>query len=300
MNISDQLASIPLFGQLYLTTLVFFGGLCWGSFLNVCIHRIPIRLSIVMPPSHCPRCQKYIAWYDNIPLISYINLGGKCRHCHASISPRYFLIELLTGILFILVWLKFMHIPGVPGLGLAPVNSLWIVPVYWVVVAGLITGTFIDFEHMIIPDRVTIGGMIAGLVFSALVPDLHFQNLQPHTARWFNGALQSLTGMAIGFGILYGVAIVGRLAFKREAMGFGDVKLMGAIGAFLGWKAVLFTLIVSSFAGSAVGITLILLKRRQLQSKIPYGPYLALAALLWMLWGPSWWQAYVNYLAFST
>lgn len=294
MYFGEQLIILPTGWQWYFTILVFLGGLCWGSFLNVCIYRIPRRLSIVLPPSHCPRCQRYIAWYDNIPLLSYIVLRARCRHCNASISPRYFFIELLTGVLFVLVWLKFIRLPGVGIPGLAHLNTIWIVPIYWVAVAGLIVGTFVDFEHMIIPDRVTWGGIVTGVALSALVPEMHFNDMAPGSVPWHAGAVEALKGAGGGFGSLWGVAFFGKFAFKRDAMGFGDVKLLGAIGAFLGWKAVIFTIIVSSAAGALAGLTLIVLKYKRLQSKIPYGPYLAMAALLWILWGPTWWKAYVE------
>lgn len=300
MQFGNLLVNLPIGWQWYFTALVFLGGLCWGSFLNVCIYRIPLHLSIVLPPSHCPRCQRYIAWYDNIPLLSYLILRARCRHCNAAISPRYFFIELLTGFLFVLVWLKFVRLPGADGLGFAELNTIRIVPVYWLALAGLIVGTFVDFEHMIIPDRVTWGGIATGVVLSTLVPEMHFQDMPAGSVPWHAGTIEALKGAGVGFGLLWGVAFIGKMIFKRDAMGFGDVKLLGAIGAFLGWKAVIFTIIVSSAAGAIVGLTLVALKHKRLQSKIPYGPYLALAALLWMLWGPMWWQAYIRLFIFET
>ena len=278
--------------ELFLSVLSFFWGACVGSFLNVCIYRIPAELSVVTPRSHCPHCQQPIAWYDNIPLVSFFVLRARCRHCSAPIAPRYVLVEFLTACLFLLVWLKFLP-AGAPVLGLAPAHDLRLLPVYWLAVSGLILGTFVDFEHMIIPDRVTWGGIVAGLILGPLVPSMHGE------ATAWGGLRGSAIGAAVGFGILWTVAGIGKLLFRKDAMGFGDVKLMGAIGAFLGWWAVLFTLIVSSFAGSVVGVTLIATGRREFQGRIPYGPYLALAAILWILWGPCWRDLYLGWLMAS-
>jgi len=261
-----------------------------GSFLNVCIYRIPLDLSVVKPRSHCPGCKQPIAWYQNIPVLSYLLLRGKCAKCGIRISPRYILVEILVAVLFALAWLKFGSVAGPRQFGLVPITEFWLVPVYWLVVMGLVLGTFVDFEHMIIPDRVTLGGIACGLVASALVPELHGQTTVLH------GLMKSVIGAATGWGLLWGVAMLGEFIFKKEAMGFGDVKLMGAIGAFFGWEAVLFTVMISSLVGSIVGVTLMLLGKKEMQSKLPYGPYLSLAALLWMYWGSSWWALYINFL----
>lgn len=271
-----------------LSALSFAWGACIGSFLNVCIYRIPRELSTVTPRSYCPHCKKAIPWYLNIPLLSWLMLGGRCRFCSTEISPRYFIVELLTGILFLLVWLKFDMVPGPRPLGLAAVTDWKLVPVYWLVVTGLILGTFVDFEHLIIPDRVTIGGIMAGFVLSAVVPSLHGQ------LSWLRALMSASLGMAIGWGLLWTMGALGKLILKKDAMGFGDVKLLGAIGAFLGWRAVLFNIFISSLAGSIVGITLVLTRQKQMQSRIPYGPYIALAAVIWMLWGPAIWQLYMD------
>lgn len=262
-----------------------------GSFLNACIYRIPHGLSVVHPHSFCPVCRMKVAWFDNIPVWSWLSLRGRCRKCRTFISPRYLWIECLVAVLFLLVWLKFDVVDGPRLLGLSPIGAWPLVPVYWLMLSGLVLGTFVDFDHLIIPDRVTLGGIAVGLVLSAVVPAMHGAQSPLH------GALLSALGAVAGWGLLWGVAAVGRLIFKREAMGFGDVKLLGAIGAFLGWRAVLFTVVASSFAGSIVGVTLVLAGRRGLQSRIPYGPYLALAAALWVLWGPGLWDLYVAMLA---
>ena len=249
------------------SVFVFLAGLCIGSFLNVCIWRIPRDESIVWPGSHCPACNHAIAPWDNLPLLSWVFLGGKCRHCRAPISPRYFVVELLTGTLFAGLWL-------VHGWTLQT-------PVYLFFTAALILGTFVDFDHLILPDRVTIGGMVAGPILSFAFPAL-----QGQTER-LPALVQSLIGLAVGYGLLWLVATIGRAILKREAMGMGDVKLLGAIGACLGWPAVLFTIFVSSLSGTLLGFTLIALGKKELQSKIPYGPHIALAAVLWMFCGPA-------------
>jgi leader peptidase (prepilin peptidase)/N-methyltransferase len=325
---------------------------------------MPLGQSIVSPPSHCPHCKYSIPWFLNIPLVTWVYLRGKCANCRAPISPRYFLVELLTGILFLLSWLA------------AGAKSPWLAIVYCVFVSGLIVATFIDFEHFIIPDEITIGGIVAGFICSFAVPALHFVS----TAR---EALQSsFLGIVIGGGVIYAILRLGKLLFgreklqlspgtrivftetalvlpdrqipyedvfyrksdvitfeahvvelvdrcyksvlirvtperlqigdetlepekvphleaiadhmtlPREAMGFGDVKFMAAIGAFLGWKATVFSLLVSSMIGALVGMILIVLRKRDWSAKIPYGPYIALAALAWIFGGHrllEWW-----------
>jgi leader peptidase (prepilin peptidase) / N-methyltransferase len=159
--------------QPFLGLLSFCWGACIGSFLNVCIYRIPREESVVHPGSHCPACNTPIAWYRNIPIIAWLALRGRCANCKVRISPRYIGVEFLTAVLFLLAWLKFVYPESTTPLGLAPVTSMFVVPVYWLVIMGLALGTFVDFEHMIIPDRVTIGGMVLGLLASLLVPSLH-------------------------------------------------------------------------------------------------------------------------------
>lgn len=262
---------------LYFSLLIFLGGACVGSFLNVCIHRIPRSESVVSPRSRCPECRRPIRWYDNLPLISFFALRGRCRSCGARISFRYVAVEALTAILFTLVWLEY--------------GWSTLTPIHWLVVSGLILATFVDLEHMIIPDRVSLGGMAAGLILSALVPALH-------QADFIMESLQSsFFGLLVGAGSLWLVGVIGKWMFRKDAMGLGDVKLLGAIGAFTGWQGVLFTVMISSLLGSVVGLSLIVFGRKEWQSRVPYGPYLALAAVLWILWGTTWWDAYVAWLA---
>lgn len=334
-----------------------------GSFLNVVIHRLPLGESVVSPPSHCPHCKYSIPWWLNVPLVTWLWLRGKCANCRAPISPRYFLVELLTGLAFLACWLG--HGAHSPPLALA----------YALLLAGFIAAAFIDLEHMIIPDELTLGGTGAGILCSFFIPALH--DATTLTAS----LLHSILGAAVGGGIIYTVLRVGKLCFgrqkitlrgatrivfgetgvvlpdqeipyedlfyrksdtielhattvelidrcyrdvpvklsparlrvgddqfnpeqvhhleamtrelslPREAMGFGDVKFMAAIGAFLGWQSVLFALMASSIIGAAVGLTLIGCGKKEWSSRLPYGPYIALGAVIWMFGGKEWFAA---------
>ena len=261
---------------LYFTLLAFFGGACIGSFANVCIHRIPRDESVVHPRSHCPSCRSLIAWYDNIPLLSFLFLRARCRHCGTAISVRYPLVELLTAVVFLALWNRW----GFDARTL----------IYMAMATGLIIAAFVDVDFMIIPDRISLGGIPAGLLASVWVPALHGVD------TWQSALVESLLGVVAGAGSLYLVSVLGRLAFKKDAMGLGDVKLLAAIGAFIGWPGVVFTILISSLIGSIVGVILILTRGKEWQSRIPYGPYLALAALIWILGGSAWWQLYINWI----
>jgi leader peptidase (prepilin peptidase)/N-methyltransferase len=253
--------------QLYLDFVVFVFGAVIGSFLNVCIHRLPREQSIVNPPSHCPHCNERVRWFDNIPLVSFLVLRGKCRYCCAAITPRYFVVELLTAVLFLALWWSY--------------GVTWYALIYAVLVAGLIAATFIDFEHYIIPDEITLGGIVLGVLLSGLCPVLHGTTM--------SGAalLRSLAGAVVGGVTLLVIALAGEKIFKKEAMGMGDVKLLAAIGAFLGWKATLFVVFLSSLLGGVAGLVLVVGKRKEWGSRLPYGPYIALAAVQWLFWGPT-------------
>jgi len=260
----------------YFTAVVYLFGACWGSFLNVCIYRIPAELSVVKPRSRCPKCMTNLTWKDNIPILGWLLLGGKCRYCKAPISIRYPAIELLTAFLFTLVWVRFAYDPVV-------------IP-YMVLVFGLILGSMVDVDEMWIPDRCTIGGMIIGPIFSFILPSMH--GVEGH----FSGLIESLIGLAAGFGSLWSVSIIGKLILKKDAMGFGDVKLMGALGAFLGWQSIVFIVFVSSLLGTIVGVSFILAGKSEWQSKIPFGPYIALAGIIWVLGGSALWEAYIGWM----
>ncbi len=330
-----------------------------GSFLNACIHRMPRNISLGNPKrSFCPSCHKSIPWYENLPLVSWLLLRGRCSSCKAKISARYFFVELLTAAVFFAAW-QVYHLP--------------LAPVYWLFLALLIVATFIDIEHFIIPDEITWGGTIAGVVLSVLLPQM-----MQTDSRW-QAAVLSVAGAALGFGLLWLVVEGGKLAFgkkkhqfpegsvfewkrdadradltigeevlrwedifsretdemslqcsaleiegessepglirfrydrlfhngretaldsiltlrgtltaitiPREAMGFGDVKFIAAIGAFLGWQAVLFTIFASSIIGCVAGLAGLFLARDKSGSRIPFGPFLAVAAAWWLFGG---------------
>jgi leader peptidase (prepilin peptidase) / N-methyltransferase len=359
---ADRWSAVPF----HFWSLVFFVfGCIVGSFLNVCIYRLPLGQSIVSPPSHCPHCKYSIPWYLNIPLVTWLWLGGKCKNCGAPISARYFFVELLAGVVFLGCWLAFGRQSA--GLALA----------YCVLIAGLIAATFIDLEHFIIPDEITLGGALVGFLCSFFLPRLHGQRTLT------DGMGQSLLGIGVGAGLVYLILRGGKLLFgrqrvklsgetkiiftetamhlpdkeipyeelfyrksdvialharsveladrcykdarirltpaslrigddefnpeevphmeavsaevvlPREAMGLGDVKFMAAIGAFLGWQGVIFSLTVSSVIGSFVGVGLILAGRREWSSRLPYGPYIALAAVIWIFGGKHFSEALV-------
>ena len=342
-----------------------------GSFLNVCIYRWPVELSINRPRrSFCPNCKQPIPWQHNLPLISWLVLRGRCANCGAKISFRYFAVELVTALLFLAIWESF---------------SSQVAIAYWVFVSFLIIGTFIDFEHFIIPDRVTIGGVIAGVAFSVAVPALMGTNSR------IAAGLRALLAAALGYVILLIVLEAGKIAFgrkrirfdaptpftwtkrgddadfvvgaeeslwsdyfarekdrllltcdevridhhaygnvtldfrydritaeghvmmlddvtqisgvarelviPREAMGRGDLKFLAAIGAFLGWRAVLFSLFAGSLLGSVVGLITLVVGKPVWSAKLPFGPYLAFGAVTWMFFGEIFLRWYTTLLS---
>jgi leader peptidase (prepilin peptidase)/N-methyltransferase len=247
---------------LFLQVLFFISGAMIGSFLNVCIIRLPQEKSVITPGSHCTKCQKPIRWFDNIPIISYLVLRGKCRDCGSRFSIRYPLIELLTALTFLEFYLYF--------------GSTWLLLPYLLMVSGFIVGTIVDLEHRILPDEVTLGGTIAGLIFSLLIPQLHATD----SRIWSLG--QSGLGILVGGGLIYLMGLFGEWVFKKEAMGGGDVKLLAMVGSFLGWKYALLTFFLAPFFGSIVGI---IEKIRTKDNTIAYGPYLVIGALVSLFWG---------------
>lgn len=256
-----------------LSFFAFAFGAVIASFLNVVIYRVPRGESIVRPGSHCPTCGTPIKGYQNIPILAWLFLRGKCAACKAPISPRYILVETLGGCLFLAALWRF-------GLTLD-------LPVMWIWIALMIVGSMIDFDHKLLPDFVTVGGMILGVGYAALKGLLVCVLMGGVSFVGCQTLLMSLAGLAFGFGLFALVRALGSFAFKREAMGMGDVFLMGAVGALFGPVAVLFVLIFSSLFGSLVGLALIALAKTKFGKfvEIPYGPYICLATVLWMFEG---------------
>ena len=356
--------------QFIFAAFAFVLGAVVGSFLNVCIYRLPLGLSVNEPRrSFCPHCKKQIPWTQNLPLVSWLALRAKCANCRAPIAFRYFGVELLTASLFLALWLKYWA------------AGQWVLAFpYWIFVSLLVVATFIDFEHFIIPDEITIGGTVAGVLLSFAIPTMMQGSVPGRLAEsnlW--SGLWSLMGAGVGFGALWGVVELGKKAFgkkrialaqpepftwtrdgddadleigerkmrwsdifsresdvlvmqcaaievknerttdcavrffynrllmggaefeldkldtisgvvseitiPREAMGFGDVKFIATIGAFLGWQAVFFTILSASMTGAVVGLLTIALGKREWSAKIPFGPYLALGSLIWLFAG---------------
>lgn len=245
------------FTTVWLPAVFALAGAAVGSFLNVCICRIPEGLSIVSPSSRCPQCGRPIRVYDNIPIISYLLLGGKCRDCQGRISPRYPLVELLTAAFAWFLFWKF---------GLTPAFFA-----VFVFVCALIVVTFIDLDQQIIPHVITLSGIP---VFALLA--VFFMGLS---------AVDAFLGVMIGAGILYFVAVYYEALTGREGMGGGDVNLLAMLGAFLGWKSLLFILLVSSLLGAVVGVAIILVKRKDMRYAVPFGPFLCIAAVLYLFFG---------------
>jgi leader peptidase (prepilin peptidase) / N-methyltransferase len=231
-------------------------GLTVGSFLNVCIHRIPREQSLMFPPSRCPGCEHRLSWFENIPVLSYAVLGGRCRKCRTRISIRYPLVELATMALFIVHGEVFGW-------------SALLVP-RLLFACAMVVLFAIDLEHHLLPNVITLPGIAIGLISSAVLPP---------------GLVDALIGAAIGGGVLW---LIGEAYYRysgHEGMGGGDVKMLAMIGAFLGWKLVLVTLVLSSFAGSLIGVAVIALKRGGMKYALPYGTFLALGALVASLAG---------------
>jgi leader peptidase (prepilin peptidase)/N-methyltransferase len=242
--------------------IVFIFGSIVGSFLNVCIYRLPKGKSVIFPGSHCPNCNAAICWYDNIPILSYIFLSGRARCCRIKISFRYLIVEILTASVFLVLFSVF---------GITPKFFA-----YAVMVSGLTVATFVDFEIQEIPDEVSIGGLVVGLMLAVAFPSIL------NEATRLNGFLNSFLGALAGGGMIYAMGMLGEFAFKREAMGGGDVKLLAMIGAFTGWKLVVLIFFLAPVFGSVVGIVL---KVRHGKDVIPYGPYLSLAAVVSIFFG---------------
>ncbi len=241
-----------------------------GSFLNVVILRLPRpEESIVFPASHCPKCQADLGWYENIPLLSYIFLGGRCSHCRCRISPQYPVVEAAMAVLSTAVVYRF-------GLNITAGG-------FFFFSAALLVVIFIDLRHQIIPDMISLPGIVIGFVLSFFSPLI----------SWFD----SLLGILCGGGVLYTIALLYFFLRKQEGMGGGDIKLLAMIGAFLGWQALPFVIFASSMSGALVGILVMFLERKEgLSTRIPFGPFLSLAALMYMLFFQEITSLYWSYL----
>ena len=260
--------------ELIINIIVFIFGATVGSFLNVCIYRMPLGESVVWPGSHCPNCKKRISAYDNIPFLSYILLKGRCRLCNQHISFIYFLVELITALIFVLLFNRF---------GLTYEFFF-----FTLFTCSLIIASFIDIKHRIIPDEISVGGLIIGFTLSAI----RGVNLEPSFRYDSAFAFDSFLGIIIGGGVIYLTGTLFDLVYfkllkrppiqgETESMGGGDVKLLAMIGAFLGWKSAILTFLIAPFLGLVFGFANLITKK---DHTIPYGPFLAVAALLSLFW----------------
>ena len=287
------LASGPdytIFNPLILFSSAMFG-LCLGSFYNVCIYRIPRKGMSVLYPKHsfCPHCFTTLRWYENIPVLSYLSQKGQCRHCLVFINPRYPIVEIFTGATFVLFATHFALYP----------NANWpVFLVYLAFVSALIVCSFIDLDLRIIPDEIDINGMYLAPFISALVPGIHAKldllrvkkMLTFFGVDWMAqspaavGFVTSLLGILAGAGSIFAIGVLGKVLFRKEAMGFGDVKFLGMIGGFIGFTGVILGLLVACILGAVVGIAVKVITR---DSYIPFGPFLALGAVSIILYrGP--------------
>ena len=228
-----------------------------GSFLNVCSHRLPREESVVRPRSRCPHCKHPIAWYDNIPLLSYVLLRARCRHCRAGISWRYPVVELLSAIALVGVCV---------GFGFTPVAL-----VYFVFICALLVASFVDLEFQIIPDEISVGGLIVGVLLSLLIPSLHETDVRLVALG------RSVLGLLVGGGVLYVTGMIGDFIFRKESMGGGDIKLLAMAGSILGWKLVLVTFFIAPVFALIPGLLVLLLRKSHV---IPYGPFLSIGLVV--------------------
>lgn len=245
-----------------ISIFIFIIGTIFGSFLNVCIHRFPRGESIVWPGSRCPACGKSIAWYDNIPILSFLALGGDCRNCKAKISPRYWVVEAVTGFVYLWIWFNF----GITGKALAAA----------ILFSLLFIATVVDIEQQVIPDEVSLGGLGAGLLLSAFVPSLQDEMI------WWRALVDSGIGLLAGGGIIYATGVIGTFIFRKDAMGGGDVKLLAMLGSFLGWQKVLLVFFLAPMLALPLGLFLKFVKKKEV---VPFGPFLSLAGWIVFLWG---------------
>ena len=255
--------------NLTIVFIIFLFGLCIGSFLNVCIYRLPASKSIVNPSrSVCPSCNQPIRYYDNIPIFSYLWLKGRCRHCSTRIPVRYAVVEVMTGGVAVAVLLAF-------GLTLEGL-------IYFAFISALIVITYIDIDHKIIPDIITLPGIPIGLIASFALPAVGFKD--------------AIVGLLAGGGSLWLVAWIYYLLTRKDGMGGGDIKLLAMMGTIIGLKGVIFTIFMSSAVGTLVGITLMIVKGKDMKFAVPFGPFLSIGAITYIFFGQDIIRAYVNFL----
>ncbi len=255
----------PLFFQ----AAVFVIGCCLGSFFNVVICRLPEGQSIVLPGSHCPRCKQPLAFYDNVPLVSYLVLRGRCRHCGEPISVRYPVVELLSGLLLLFLFRRY---------GFTPTFFF-----YSVFASLLIMISFIDLDSYLIPDRLSLSGILIGFFTSFFNPQIN----------WVN----SLIGIVLGGGTFYLIAWGYHRWRHQEGLGGGDIKLLAMIGAFIGWPGVVFTILVGSVVGTVAGLVVMWKTRQGMAARLPFGPFLALGGVSYLFWGKAFFLWYLDYAA---
>ena len=247
--------------------IVFVIGTLFGSFANVCVYRLPQRLSIIFPGSHCPFCQEALRPWHNIPLLSYVLLGGRCATCKMAISPRYPLVEFGNGLLYVFLYHHYHF--SVQGM------------VFALLATALLIVSCIDVAHTIIPNAITLPGIVVGIC----------------TSLWLTpvGVGNAVLGVLVGGGLFLLIAVLSVIILQREGMGGGDIKLVAMIGAFLGWHAVLITIFLGAVLGALVGTVLMLLQRQGRKDPVPFGPFLAIGALLALVWGDTILSWYVSH-----
>lgn len=250
---------------------IFAFGACWGSFLNVCIWRMPRRESVINAPSHCTVCNTDIRWFDNIPVVSYLVLRGRCRVCRTPYSPRYFIVELVTGLTFFLLFLK-------AGIFQQAPQSI---PFYWLGFWYVLGAAWIDAKHRIIPDALTLPVAVITVILSVIFPQAQGQSV------WWKGALTCMISGVSVYLFLYIFSVIGRfLAKGRDAFGMGDVKLCAVLAAITGISGVFFTLFAASFAGIIFGVILAVKRKRSIgRTSIPFAPFIGAGAVIWMFAG---------------
>ncbi len=257
----------------------FFVGGCIGSFINVCVYRIPLNRSVVYPGSHCSACGAPIPGYNNLPILSWLVLRGRAACCGTKIDARYCIVEAGMALLFLAIWMRY---------GAHDIVAAFI---YAIFVSGLTAACLIDLDHYIIPDRFSLGGCVAGFIACAIHPALMGAKTPLQGFSW------SLASAILGALTLLGVAWLGTMLFKKEAMGMGDVKILAAMCAFLGSMSITWILPFSSLVGSVLGIALIFWQRGAWGTRIPYGPFLGLAAILWLFGGSELTHTYWNHVS---